>query len=636
MIKAKLHNPVIAKDSHIENAVMQKVTSSAEAVFSDLGNATPVVPEIGRVWFNTENGVFRFANINGGTNYVDEFLSRTDLRAQTVASKVTIKDTFKVNNTSGGTIFTVDATSKNVTIAGASYSSTLSGNSSETITGNNTVGITGTSSTTINGAVTETYQSTKNENVSNNSYLTIGGLFNTTVTGNVTETYQAAKSEGVTTNYTLTVGGTSSTTVSGAVTTNVTGNVTETFSANQTTNVTGAVGLKVGQTLTLTDGSNNVKFRANNTANSLTTNYTTVDVNGQTETHKMSNKFVINDGSTDKYVIDNTNNKVTIVYATLESTNTDVVIDASNSFKLKDSGVEKIFADHANNALNITYDEVNITGNATVDGNMLITGDLTVGGQTTKVDIASEQLTIADNIIVLNANLTDEDPRLASAIVSGGDVDADAGISVNRGSQGILPMIRWVESDDTSSAETLKQAVAKVSIWNYEAGQPAYQLYQIIDAYTAARQTANKSGTSWIGYDGQKGTHYNDAIAAGATSSEALEYSFKIDADSLDDVIDSIVQEIDELKFNNKNTVRVGETPSAGKSFTITHNLGTVFVDVRIQRQDDTEWLFDVLPTKVVDSNTVMIESTETTKIRYMITAIEGFDVNQATELVIA
>ena len=63
MIKSKLHNPIIAQNSHLENAVIEKVSTSTEILFSDLENATPVIPETGRIWFNSEAGQFKFANI---------------------------------------------------------------------------------------------------------------------------------------------------------------------------------------------------------------------------------------------------------------------------------------------------------------------------------------------------------------------------------------------------------------------------------------------------------------------------------------------------------------------------------------------------------------------------------------------
>lgn len=545
MIKSKLHNPIIAKNSHIENAVVEKVSLINEQVFSDLGNITPIVPETGRIWYNIDSGTFKFANVgNGGDekNYVDEFLSRTDLRQQTVAGKVDFADTIKVKNTqNGGSIFTVDSTLQNVTISAFNTFTTLTGNSTTVIDGKDS--------------------------------LTVKGDFD-------------AKLETIATVY---------------------------------------------------DAANNQKIIANHLENSITFNYANFKFNGVSQTLTLSDKLVINDGVTDKAIFDNTNDKISYFYDEQEYTATNLTFNVANIAKLTDGTNDKIIADNTNDALTVNYASTTINGNATVDGNMLITGDLTVGGQTTRVDIAAETMTIADNVIVLNSNLDNTvDPRLASAIVDGTDVDSDAGIAVNRGLEGVLDLIKWVESNDTTNIETLKEGVAKVSIWNYEAAVPSYELHQIIDAYTLSRTVKDLSGTSNVGYDGHEGKNYTDAITAGATPTEALEYSYKIDAGQLDDTIDSIVEEIDTIKFNDKNTVRVGETPSAGTLFTITHNLGTVFVDVRIQREEDTKWYFDVLPIQVVDENTIMIQATEVTKLRYMIMAIQGFDINQATDLVIA
>lgn len=609
MIKSKLHNPIIAKNSHIENAVVEKVTLAEEQIFSDLGNVSPIVPEIGRIWFNTESGTFKFANIgNGGNgdNYVDEFLSRTDLRAQTVASKVDFADTVRINNrANGGAILKVDSSTQDVTINGASLNTTL--------TGTNTFGVTGNSTTTVGG----------------NESTTITGTQTTTTTGKVTNVFKGSKETTLTGNFVETV--------SGNVTVSVGGDVSETITGNQTTEISENLGIKVAKVATLTDGSDNVKIQANNTNNSLTVNYSTIAVNGVSETHTLSDKLVVNDGVSDKLVIDNTNNKVTLVYSTIESTNSTVTANVSNKLTLTNGSTNKIVADHVSDTLDINYGEITVTGNTTVDGNMVVTGDLTIGGKTTKVDVAAENMTIADNVIILNSNLTDSvDPRLASAIVDGTDVDNNAGVAVNRGSEGVLDLIKWVESTDVSSTETLKEGTTNVSIWNYEAATPAYELHQIIDAYTLARQVKDKSGTAWIGYDGEQGTNYKNAIAAGATPTEALDYSYKLDANSLDKIVDSIVQEIDALKFGGNNSVRVGQTSGTGKEFTITHNLGTVFVDVRVQREDAGNWYFDTLPVQVIDDNTIKIVSTEATKIRYMISAIQGFDVNQATELVIA
>lgn len=425
MIKSKLHHPVIADNSHIENAVVQKVSSTDEAVFSDLGNITPVEPETGRIWYNSEFGTFKFANndITGtGKSYIDEFLSRTDVRQQTVKGKVNYADTLNVFDVDGVILFGADSTNKIISIDSSSVSATI----------------------------------------------------------------------------------------------------TNTFS-------------------------------------------------------------ILADNSDIKFVADNTNDSLVINYA-----------------------------------------NTTITGDANVDGNMVITGDLTVGGQTTKVDISSETLTIADNNILLNSNLTTEDPRIASVIIDGEDVDANAGISINRGSEGIMDWIKWIESTDTLTLETLKEGKTYTSVWNYEGTIPAYEMHKVVDEYTLARINADISGTSLIGYDGYDGTNFSSGAG------------FKLVADQLDNTVDAIIQEIDTNKFNTANAVRVGETTTAGTSFTITHGLNTVFVDVKIQTEEAGKWYFDTMPIEVVDVNTIIVESTETTNIRYMIEAIQGFDINQTTDLVIS
>lgn len=528
MIKSKLHNPIIAKNSYIENAVVEKVDNSTELTFSDLGNATPVVPEHGRIWYNTDSGTFRFANITtNGTNenYVDEFLSRTDLRSQSVVSTVDFKDSISVFDKDDNKILFVDSTNKNIILDNPSASTSI-----------------------------------KSDNI--------------TATANTVELFDAA---------------------------------------------------------------NNSKILANNALDKLTINYNTIDFNTASINATVTSTFKLNDGSTDKLVIDNIADTIEITYDNFTANTTNTQFNTTNTFELTDGTNSKIKADNTNNELTINYASSMINGDVSVDGNMIVSGDLTVGGQTTKVDVQSENLSIADNIITLNSNLDNTvDPRLASALVDGEDVDHNAGIDVNRGSQGTFHLLQLVESTDTSTDETLKEAKAKISIWNYEAVTPAYELHQIIDAYTAGRQIKDKSGSIWIGYDGEIGTNYQNALDAGATDVEASKYAFKLDADKLDNTIDAIVQKIDHDNFNSYNNVRVGETPTEGTSFTITHNLGTVFVDVRVQRQENSKWYFDVLPIEVVDENTIKIETTESTKIRYMISSIQGFDVDQSTDLIVS
>ena len=506
MIKSKLHNPIIANNSHIENAVVQKVSTVDEAVFSDLENATPVEPETGRIWYNAELGTFKFANneVSGaGTSYIDEFLSRTDVRQQTVQGKVNYEDTLNIFDIDGTTLFGADSANKTIGIDATSVSSTI----------------------------------------------------------------------------------------------------TNTFSI-------------------LADNSD-IKFVADNANDALDINYRLINTVGETVKFTASTSLVISDGAIDKLVIDNTNDSITTSYATIDTNTTNTTLNTTATLKVTDGTNDKIVADNTNNELSINYANTTITGDATVDGNMVVTGDLTVGGQTTKVDIASETLTIADNVITLNSNLTTEDPRLASAIVDGEDVDQNAGISVNRGSEGVMDWIKWIESSDTTTVETLKEGKTYTSVWNYEGTVPAYEMHKVVDEYTLARINADISGTSLVGYDGYIGTNFSSGAG------------FQLTADKLDNTVDAIVQEIDTNKFNTANAVRVGQTSTAGTSFTITHNLGTVFVNVKVQREEDDKWYFDTMPIEVVDNNTIIIESTESTNIRYMIEAVQGFDIDQTTDLVV-
>lgn len=526
MIKTKLHNPIIAKNSHISNAVVEKVNLSDEQLFSDIGNATPVVPETGRIWFNSDTGTFKFANIGiggSGNNYVDEFLSKTDLRSQDVASKVNFKDSIQVFNTDGTIQLAVNALTKELTI-------------------------------------------------DNSNKVTVS---------------------------------------------------TKDFKSNVTAS------------FILTDGTK-TKINANNSADSLDIAYKTTSVIGTDLKLVLSNTIVVNDGISDKILIDNNSNSIEVSYNVITTNSNTTSFNITDKLTVTDGNVDKIIADNTNNTLTLNYGNVNLTGDTTFDGSVLINGNLTVGGQTTKVDISAENMRIADNVIILNSNLTTEDPRLASAIVDGTDVDNNAGIVVNRGMEGELDLITWVESTDVSTLDSLKLGTAQVSIWNYEVATPAYTLSQIIDAYTLGRTNKDISGTSWIGYDGETGVNYQNGLNAGKTATELADYAFKLNPDSLDNTVDSIVTAIDDIKYNTFNTVRVGETVTAGLSFRITHNLNTVFVDVKIQREDNGRWFYDILPIEVIDTNTILIEATESTKIRYMISAIQGFDINQSTDLVIS
>jgi hypothetical protein len=82
------------------------------------------------------------------------------------------------------------------------------------------------------------------------------------------------------------------------------------------------------------------------------------------------------------------------------------------------------------------------TSNATIGGSLSVTGDLTVSGSVTTIN--TEQINLADNVIVLNSNFAGANPT------------ENAGLSVNRGTAG-SKLFEWNETVDKWSfgAETL-------------------------------------------------------------------------------------------------------------------------------------------------------------------------------------
>ena len=90
-------------------------------------------------------------------------------------------------------------------------------------------------------------------------------------------------------------------------------------------------------------------------------------------------------------------------------------------------GQELILDNGSNNAVIKSID-----GTLKVDDNLIVTGNLTVSGTTTTVD--SETVTIADNVILLNSNVT-------------GTPSENGGIEIERGTSSNKSFI-WNETSD--------------------------------------------------------------------------------------------------------------------------------------------------------------------------------------------
>lgn len=93
----------------------------------------------------------------------------------------------------------------------------------------------------------------------------------------------------------------------------------------------------------------------------------------------------------------------------------------------------------------------NGTGNVTVNDDINITGNLTVGGTTTTVN--SETINLADNTIVLNSNFTSGSPT------------EDAGLSISRGGSTAVTFL-WDETNDkwTIGSETFVAGTVEANL----------------------------------------------------------------------------------------------------------------------------------------------------------------------------
>ena len=91
--------------------------------------------------------------------------------------------------------------------------------------------------------------------------------------------------------------------------------------------------------------------------------------------------------------------------------------------------------------------KLDVVGNSRITGNQTITGDLVVQGTTTTID--SQNLTVEDNILVINNN--------ASA-------ETDSGIMINRGSSQDPAVFFWDENNDVFKFGTTTSDLSLIHI----------------------------------------------------------------------------------------------------------------------------------------------------------------------------
>ena len=81
-----------------------------------------------------------------------------------------------------------------------------------------------------------------------------------------------------------------------------------------------------------------------------------------------------------------------------------------------------------------------------VENDLYVSGDITFNGGTI-TEVATEQMKVSDNIVTLNSDVPEDT-----------DPTENAGIEINRGSEGVMPFIQWDEADDTAKVVTGKDA----------------------------------------------------------------------------------------------------------------------------------------------------------------------------------
>ena len=137
-----------------------------------------------------------------------------------------------------------------------------------------------------------------------------------------------------------------------------------------------------------------------------------------------------------------------------------------------------------------------------------------------------------------------------------------------------------------------------------------------VDAQTTTGTVAGTDGAGTVGYFGATGTNSKFNVAQG-TVAAAL--------DSIVNGVDNNIDLVDRLiaALNGKT---YSATSAANTVHTITHNLGTEFIDVSYWVGETvngtTTWSNAIVSVTIVDTNTIVIELTEAKELRVMVEAV--------------
>ena len=329
------------------------------------------------------------------------------------------------------------------------------------------------------------------------------------------------------------------------------------------------------------------------------------------------------------------------------------------------------------NFLNKTVEDVEqvIASNVRMEKDLYVKGNITFNGGTI-TEVSTEQMKVADNIFTLNSDVpSDTDPT------------ENAGMEVNRGSEGVMPLLIWNEADDVVQIPTgEKDEDGNYIMANVATGGDADAIQDELD------KTQSGAGLKEDGsYNVNSDANYINQATSLADADNKLDAALKSQADKeqadvdnlnakadaiqseldktqegagldtdgsyiansdanyisgatsladadnkLDSKVkenaDAIAQEVSDRDAGDKairsdiNSTRfVFEASDAATEFTVSHNLGSEMVDVMIwvYDEDEEKWFNDSTIVNIEDANSIKVTLTEAAKIRATITAVD-------------
>ena len=354
-------------------------------------------------------------------------------------------------------------------------------------------------------------------------------------------------------------------------------------------------------------------------------------------------------------------------------TNADAITQEVSDRTAADTALQAYIDDNFLNKTTTTEQVVN--AKVTMNSDLYVKGNITFNGGTI-TEIVTEQLKVGDNIVTLNSD-----------VPAGTAPTENAGLEVNRGTEGVMPLIIWDETDDTAKVVSGKDANGNWILLPIATGGDAAALQAEVDtvessvglgtdgSYVAPANTnytgnattvigavsdldgalkseetariaadntlqsnidgvqaeldATQTGAG-LGTDGSYTADANSNYITGATSlynaDQLLDAQIKANADAIAQTGSASAAGDQAIKDAINATRFTFQSSSAATSFTVAHNLGSEFVDVMVWVLDTTDGKYynDDTVVSIVDANNVQVDLTAAADIRVTVVNVEA------------